>query len=316
MQNLITFLSVAGGVSTIYFCYKICDFVYLHFLRQSTLSRYLQARTDQRDQSWALVTGASDGIGKGFAAELSNKGFNIVLHGRNEAKLNKVKTELTAQWPKTQYRIMVLDANQFDYAGIDGQVEALKDIRLKVLINNVGGSGPVAQAFMELQKRTAEEAEAFMNVNLRFPSLLTRALLPTLLKNSPSLMVNIGSFAAYLPSPYLTLYSGSKAYNLAWSRSLRAEMMAEGHDIEVVGNVVGEVKAQHAVEKETGFFLPTPRSMAQASLEKIGCGRAVVTPYFPHALQILPNDILPEWIINRVSIKVAKIFKDTEAKKN
>lgn len=90
---------------------------------------------------WALVTGASDGIGVGFAEELASQGFNVILHGRNAEKLQTVSETLQAQFPGRKFKILVLDAVQ-DAGNVDKIQAALaefKDLNLKVLINNVGG---------------------------------------------------------------------------------------------------------------------------------------------------------------------------------
>jgi NAD(P)-dependent dehydrogenase (short-subunit alcohol dehydrogenase family) len=74
----------------------------LYFLYPSTLDRYL--RDYQGEKSWALVTGSSDGIGKGIAHELCSHGFNVVLHGRNAEKLSRVQSSLLAEYPNVQVR--------------------------------------------------------------------------------------------------------------------------------------------------------------------------------------------------------------------
>src|ERR1700753_2924849 len=71
---------------------------YQLFLRQSSLNRYL-SDPDGRP-TWALVTGASDGIGLGIAQELCARDVNVVLHGRDPTKLARVAKELTAMFPK------------------------------------------------------------------------------------------------------------------------------------------------------------------------------------------------------------------------
>src|SRR5271154_6519096 len=80
----------------------------LYFLYPSTLGRYL--RDYQGEKSWALVTGSSDGIGKGIAYELCSHGFNVVLHGRNAEKLSRVQASLLAEYPKVQVRKVITDA--------------------------------------------------------------------------------------------------------------------------------------------------------------------------------------------------------------
>jgi 17beta-estradiol 17-dehydrogenase / very-long-chain 3-oxoacyl-CoA reductase len=89
-------------------------------------------------------------------------------------------------------------------------------------------------------------------MDVRFPTQITRALLPHLIKNAPGLILNISSFAALYPSPRLSVYAGSKAFNLAWSASLKAEMRAEEKDVDVLGIVIAKAQST-IVKQETGF---------------------------------------------------------------
>jgi 17beta-estradiol 17-dehydrogenase / very-long-chain 3-oxoacyl-CoA reductase len=85
----------------------------------------------------------SDGIGRGFAEEFCQRWFNVILHGRNERKLDGVKAELSRQWPERQIRTLVNDAQVCDEATIAKLVSALERLCITVLVDNVGSSGPV-----------------------------------------------------------------------------------------------------------------------------------------------------------------------------
>lgn len=78
-------------------------------------------------------------------------------------------------------------------------------------------------------------------MNARWPTQLTKALLPLLTDNSPSLIMNVGSMAGLWGLPYLSVYCASKAFNMLFSDALKQEIAAEGKrkDIEVIGIIVG-----------------------------------------------------------------------------
>ncbi|PMD38645.1 NAD(P)-binding protein [Hyaloscypha variabilis F] len=255
---------------------------------------------------WALVTGASDGIGLGFVQELSSHGFNIILHGRNQSKLQTTITTLKSQYPSREYRTFIHDAEQELTAEIlSNLLTSLQDIHLTILINNVGGAGSVTPAWQTFLARSPQDVDKYINLNLRFPTQLTRALLPQLTENQPSFILNLSSFAALYPAPYISVYAGSKAFNLAWGASLKAEMRAEGIDIDVLGIVIA--KSQSAVVKaETSFWVPSAREMARKALGEVGCGRKWVTPVWGHAVQQWVLNCLPEGILERVVIGAAK----------
>jgi len=134
---------------------QVAQFLYFNF-RPSSLPWYGKTPRLYKPTSktWALVAGATDGLGVAWAHELAASGFNIVLHGRNPAKLATIKGQLEAA-RQVQVRTLVLDAERqpiaFDgasYAAFDKAIlDVTADILLTILVNNIGVIGnwhPVA----------------------------------------------------------------------------------------------------------------------------------------------------------------------------
>ena len=116
------------------------DFIWFYFLRPTNRwQEYLQGPSP-----YAVITGASDGIGRATAQELYDKGFNIILHGRNEKKLKRVIEEI--QGAKSKRTGRVQDAKYFvedaSKAGIDfeGIAKRFEGLNITIFVNNVGGS--------------------------------------------------------------------------------------------------------------------------------------------------------------------------------
>lgn len=136
-------------------------------------------------------------------------------------------------------------------------------------------------------------------MNAKFPVQLTSVILPLLLHHkNPSLIINIGSLSQ-IGAPWMSMYSGSKAFNMSWSKSLAMEMQGEGHPVEVLGIIIGVVTSVAHRKRPSTFFMPTSRAMASAALDKVGCGKMEVVGYFPHALQLALFSILPEWLMRK-----------------
>lgn len=290
---------------------ELFSFIYL-FARTSSLPRYLH-----HTPSWALITGSSDGIGRGFAEELCLQGFNIVLHGRNPAKLERLKADLSKEFPRRSIRIAVADSLQSNRASsIEAVVDAVQDLNLTVLINNIGGvAGIVTPKFKALERHNTQEIDDTIQLNLGFATQITHALLPTLQRNQPSLIINISSVAAVMSTPYLALYSASKAYNISFSRNLSAELKAEGKDIEVLGIIVGDTVTPGGRPGRTvGIIRPSSRTLAKSALQKVGCGRENVPGYLVHALQVSGLSFLPEFLTAFIVAKeMRKAKQDAEA---
>ena len=299
-------LFFALGIATASFTtLRFLRFIYL-YSRPSSIKRYLYA-----DSPWALVTGASDGIGLGIAQELATKGFNVILHGRNPEKLEKAKTKLEAEHKTVRFRTAVLNASTFTSQQINDLAASLADLNLTVLVNNVGG-GVKVQA---LDKTTAEEADSAINVNARFPAQLTRALLPQLARrDGPTLIVNIGSLAD-AGVPYATVYGGSKAFNVAMSSSLAVEVTVDGKDVEVLAIPVGRVTGCAHNDEPASFFTPTARIMGKACVDRVGCGRKIVVGYVGHAVQKLLIDLLPSTVFEMLVVPNMKERAKKEERK-
>lgn len=260
------------------------------------------------------MTGASDGIGHAFAQALCSKGFNVLLHGRNPEKLAGIKAELEKQYPNVRVQAVIADA--FDYnADLDKIVSTCEALpgKLTVLVNNVGGVPlePEYGSFSEINK---DFMDNLINLNARFPAQLTRALTPLLASNSPSLIMNMTSLTAMRGLPYFTTYSATKSFNYNFSQGLKTEMMAEGHDVEVLGIIVGNVMSGRNKDHIAGFTC-TSRQLANEALQRVGCGEANVWGWYRHALQWRLMSMVPQAIMDRETAKAIRARKVEHEKK-
>lgn len=311
--------SWAGLLSLLRLLYSVAAFV-SPFLRPSRLGRYLHHSHGK--PPWALVTGASDGIGKQFCHQLAARGFNLVLHGRNPSKLARVSDELVAAFPDRQFRSLIADASAIacsscqplarpggaDAGAVDFDAIAasLADINLTVLVNNAGG-GIVNPVYQFLQHCSDARLVANVNLNAVFPLLMQAHLLPQLLRNGPSLVLNVGSMADN-GLPMLASYASSKKFGDTASRILSRELVLQRRhaDLEVLSIRVGEVTATSYNSHPVSFFEPDAATMAAAALARVGCGRPSVVGYFPHALQQAAIDLAPSWAREKSMLDVIR----------
>lgn len=291
-----------GVLSGFYLLYRLAQLIIL-LLRPSSISRYHHG-----NQPWALITGASDGIGFAFAQELSHHGFDIILHGRNPSKLSGCQARLEKEFPDRKFRIFVADVTQDSAAVIAKFVKSSKDLCLTVLINNVGGTkGFLDIDFKTLSSHTTTEIADLANANMHFSTLLTTALLPILARQQPSLIINTGS-TSDIGMPYLSVYAATKAYIAAWSFGLKAEMQAEGLDIEVHDMQSGTTQSNQNRTAES-LANPSARTFAKAAIAKVGCGRVVVPAWWFHHMQTAFLGILPEWAQRQALVAMLKPLK-------
>ena len=134
-QTTTRILAGIGALVTLKATYDLTSFLYFHLLSRPTYHRYLYG-----DAPYALVTGATDGIGKAIAQELYNKGFNLIIHGRNPEKLKKVQEDIqNSLSAKRAVKLWVADASapEVDFASA---LKEWEDIEITLVIHNVGGS--------------------------------------------------------------------------------------------------------------------------------------------------------------------------------
>lgn len=295
-------LTTIGGIVVVSYLLQIANWL-LSVIQSPRLAIYRHAGND----SWALVTGANDGIGRAFSEELLKRGFNVLLHGRNPEKLERVKKELLEGWPKRQVDTVVADAAKYDNA-YETVVKKAKSLpgKLTILVNNVGGQITLPR-YLQLSEVKHEDIDTCMNVNARFPTHLSAATIPLLRENSPSLILNCGSMAGVLGSPYLTTYSATKAYIHNFSVSLKQEMIAEDtSDVDVMGFIIGNTETTGNPHDMPWFTLKA-RHCADSCLDRVGKGSdTVVYSHWRHRLSGMIATCMPKSVAEKEMIRQLK----------
>ena len=160
----------ATALLAAFFAYKVVlpllGGFYAHFLRPGkNLTKYGQ---------WAVVTGATDGIGKALCFEFAKKGLDVFLISRTESKLADVEAELKAKHPKREFRHLAVDYGGGFDAGKQAAVRAaLEDLDVGVLANNVGMSYPFTKYYHEL---TDDECADLVSLNTESTLFMTKLL--------------------------------------------------------------------------------------------------------------------------------------------
>ncbi|GAD99185.1 short chain dehydrogenase/reductase, putative [Paecilomyces variotii No. 5] len=300
-------LTLAGAATSFYLFTQFARHLYI-YLRPSSIGKY----RSKDKETWALVTGASDGIGLGFAQELCRRGFNVFLHGRNREKLLGIQARLKAEYPAVNTRIIVFDAGG-STANIDAIAREVGDANLRVLVNNVGGQTGVSHTYKRFDELTHDEVEYLLSLNARFTTHITRVLLPILERNEPGLIMNVSSIAS-AGFPWLSIYSSTKGFIDSFSGALNVEMKACGRKIEVMALRVGSVSTA-AMDVKANLFTPTARTMASAALNRVGCGEHLVWGYWWHRLQGLGFDVLPRGVmLSAVTGRLRQLKADADRK--
>lgn len=161
--------------------------------------------------SWALITGATDGIGKALAKKLAAQGLNLILVSRKYNKLKAVETEFLAEYPHTKITTVEFDFSGNISEGVKSVEKAIDGLEVGILINNVGITYPSAMFFHEVEEKVWMD---IVRVNMEGTTRVTKAVISGMIKRRKGAIVNIGSGAAtVIPShPLFTIYAATKAY--------------------------------------------------------------------------------------------------------
>jgi len=172
----------------------------------------------------AIVTGASTGIGKYMSIELSKKDFTVILISRNKNKLQSVEDKIK----KHGNDCMILEADISQESSIEyifDKIKAYKNI--DILINNAG-----LGIFNKIEDTTYTDWDIQMNTNLKGSFMMTKNIVPLMIKNNSGKIVFINSVAGLKPYPYSSIYVASKYGLRGFSSSIREELRE--HNIKVI----------------------------------------------------------------------------------
>src|SRR6201995_780317 len=194
---------------------------------------------------WALVAGASDGVGAAFAEGLAERGLNVVLLARRQAVLDEVASGI-ADRTGVQTRTLAIDLAAGDAAARVAQATA--DIEVGFLVYCAGGD-PNFQPFLG---NSVEAAEAMVHRNCMVPMQLCHHFAHPMVERGRGGIVIFGSGAGLAGGPNMVAYGASKAFDMVFAEALWSELHDKG--IDVLGLILGKTNtpALRALEYSRG----------------------------------------------------------------
>ncbi|KAF9047393.1 3-ketoacyl-CoA reductase [Panaeolus papilionaceus] len=280
--SLTAFLIALGTLSVVRLVYQtIVVLAQIFVLPGKSLKKF-----GAKQGAWAVVTGATDGIGKEFALQLAKAGFNILLVARNKDLLAQTSEEIQTKY-NVSSEFHSIDFAKADEAAYNGFAAACEGRNIGVLVNNVGKSHNMPVNFAETP---SDEMNDILTINCNATLRVTYTVLPGMVQHKRGLILNIGSFAGAVPSPMLATYSASKAFLTTFTSALAEEVKKDNITVEHV-NTYFVVSKLSKIRKPTPL-IPYPAPFVRSVLSKIGLpvgaafsGRpSTSTPFWSHAL--------------------------------
>jgi short-subunit dehydrogenase len=247
---------------------------------------------------WAVVTGASAGIGQAFARRLAAAKIDTVLVARRQERLAALADEL-AQRHGTQSRILAEDLEHDD--AVERIAEQTKDLDVGILINNAGFS-----AAGRFERVPLDRHAAMIKVNCIAVAGLAHVFLPRMKARGRGAIVIVASAAGYQPLPLAGTYGATKAFDLMLAEALWSENRGSG--VDVLGLSPGPVDTEfQAVAGETSHPGATPESVVDVALGALGRKPSVVAGGFNKA-RAWSVRLAPRALVARMAFGVMREF--------
>jgi len=255
---------------------------------------------------WAVITGASGGIGADIASLLAEARHNLVLVARSGDKLRTLADQLAAQHG---IDTLVCVADLADPAGPSVVVDALAaaGIDPDVLVNNagVGAYGPFVEA-------TVASSLAMIQLNIAALTELTARVVPAMVRRGHGRVLQVASTAAFQPGPLLAVYYATKAYVLSFSEALGQELVGTGVTVTTLCPGPTQTDFQARANLTGARLLRGPlmmgaREVARQGVEGMFQGRSVVIPGLVNTLTANAPRLLPRrWMTALVAFAQAR----------
>ena len=274
---------LAGAISGLVF-----GALTLALWRARELFQTTNVRLRDRYGEWALVTGASAGIGREFARALAREGMHVVLTARRADRLEALAAELEKAY-SVRTRSLPLDLEQ--PGGAEMLAGAVADLEVGVLVNNAGFGSIGA-----LVEQDPARVRAMLELNCVAPAVLTRLLLPAMLKRGRGAVIIVGSVAGMLPMPLHALYSATKAFDNFLGEALYEELRGSGVDVLALepGSTETEFQQKAGEKPHAG---ESAHEVVHKAIAALGREPALVPGWFPWlranvALRLLSRPLL------------------------
>lgn len=236
----------------------------------------------------ALITGASSGIGRDIARELSKRGYDLVLVARNLERLNEIKEEL-----KTNVEVVSMDIS--DSKNCEKLHENYTDV--DILVNNAG-FGDCGY----FDKTSLDKEIQMINTNIIAYHVLTKLYLQDMKKKNNGKILNVASIAGFMPGPLMATYYSTKAYVVRLSEAIREELRREKSDVQISILCPGPVDTNFNKVADVQFALKGLSSeyVAKYAVKKFLNGKFYIVLGWKIKLARFGSKIAPNNLVSKI----------------
>jgi short-subunit dehydrogenase len=251
---------------------------------------------------WALVTGASAGIGLELAKQLAAGGANLVLTARRADRLQQLASDLSSKY-SVKVECVSADLTRPEAPAEIFATTTGKGIAIDLLVNNAGFG-----AFGNAWEIPAEKMLEMIQVNCSAVVSLTRLYMPPMIARHSGDILIVASLAAFQPVPYNSVYAATKAFDLLFAQGIAEE--ARPHGVRVCALCPGstETEFQKVADQPDRIFrrAETAEKVARVGLEALAAGKSYVVSGFKNKLMLESQRLAPRSFVAHMSEKMMR----------
>lgn len=256
-----------------------------------------RSRRSRVDGPWALVTGASSGIGAAFARALVGRGERVVAVARRAERLRALQEELGGA---EQVEVIALDLARGEGPARLEQELRKRELEIDLLVNNAG-RGDTGR-FVDRPVATSLDV---VDLNVRTTVETCARLLPPMVVRGRGRLINVVSMSAFQPVPFFAVYAASKAFLLSFTESLAVELEGTGVRVQALcpGNIRTEFQQVAGTDRVLFDKTPAtaPEEVVAASLRGLDRGTLVVVPGLQNRLTVAAQSMVPRSLSRRLA---------------
>lgn len=263
-------------------------------------------KMSEKIKPYALVTGASKGIGKSIVYELAKQGYPLLLVARGEAELKALSDDLQVTYG-INAPILAIDLSLAGASLTVANWVKMNNYPVGILVNNAGYG-----VWGNFSESSLTDQLGMMQLNMNVIVELSHLLVPILSQEKQAYILNISSTAAYQAVPTLAVYSATKAFVLSFTRALRFELAKTS--ISVTCFSPGPVDTGFAARaglnpfnKMAEKFNMQPGEVAKMAVKAMFSKKSEVIPGFTNIISVYANRLLPKGFIEKTAAGIYKI---------
>lgn len=250
---------------------------------------------------WALVTGASSGIGRDMSRYLFSLGYNLVIIARNKNELEKLKKELIEKDKSKEILVIEKDLSKIENCIDIYNTTKQKNIDIDLLVNNAGFG-----VFGEFTKTDLNNEINLINTNITAVHILTKLYLKDMSRKNNGKILNVASIAGMEPGPLMAAYYASKAYVIRLSRAINKELKKQKSNIKISVLCPGPVDTNFNNVANVKFKAPSASSekVAKYGIDKALKGKLIIVPGFLNKCVRFFSKLIPDCILESVAYHI------------